>query len=215
MEKAIPRQVMPIVSITELFGDNSATTSSDEAGRRVAVPIRSLHEALNIVRLARGLPELLLVPVSRDHQVQTMSALHLPIETRVIAAREVRDDGLPTRFGLGEVMAEPPLLLFVGPPEPAAAAFDVGHASVCSTSRDSAVVVVGTDVVVHSVIRPIGIPGVRIDHEVVDIVAFVWHALFVISSWHNPVVVNEGVPNLLRPTFVEAPATIVVVAEHA
>mmetsp|Transcript_114340 Transcript_114340/g.330318 ORF Transcript_114340/g.330318 Transcript_114340/m.330318 type:complete len:251 (-) Transcript_114340:469-1221(-) len=171
-----------------------------------------MHEVLDVFAGRPLVPQLLLVSVSSNEKVQPVLLMQAPVPTAVIAAWEVRHHDLPSRRGLLHFRLEPLLLPCVGPLEPSGTSPDIRHASVACALRTRRVVLERAYVVIGDV-RVLGVVGVRVDDEVLDNEAFVLHLAIVVPGGHDPIVVNEGVSDLLRPSLVHLPTAVVVVAQ--
>mmetsp|Transcript_12846 Transcript_12846/g.36958 ORF Transcript_12846/g.36958 Transcript_12846/m.36958 type:complete len:367 (-) Transcript_12846:8-1108(-) len=150
-----------------------------------------------------------------DQQVQAIVIVQALVPAPVVAAREMRDGDLPTGRGLTHLLLHPLLLPLVRPPEPTLAIPDVLGAVIAGALRARRVVLLRAHVVLGLLPRLLGVEDVRIDDEVLGDVAVVLHLPRVVARGHDPIVVEEGKPDLLRPALVHAPAAVVVVAKDA
>mmetsp|Transcript_118033 Transcript_118033/g.296783 ORF Transcript_118033/g.296783 Transcript_118033/m.296783 type:complete len:423 (+) Transcript_118033:212-1480(+) len=183
-----------------LRGDAATTTS---------------HEASETAHHARIRPQLLVVPVTCHQEVESVGMMQHAEKAGICATREVCDDDLPIGPGGCQLRLKPTFLLVVALPEPVLAAVERGGPAPGSASGSIGSVHLAADVVLRIIIWTLGIKSIGVDHEILNGETRVVHHPAVVAAWHHPIPVHEGIPNLLGPTVVELPATIVVVPEAA
>mmetsp|Transcript_71639 Transcript_71639/g.180801 ORF Transcript_71639/g.180801 Transcript_71639/m.180801 type:complete len:389 (+) Transcript_71639:829-1995(+) len=150
-----------------------------------------------------------------DQEIEAMILIETLVPTAIVAAREVRDHNLPIGFRSNDLLLQPLLLRSVRPHEPILASPNVRHAIVGRTLGIGGVVLLGAHVVLRLCARVHRVVRVGVDEEVLREKVGVLHLLAVVPRWHDPIVVDERVADLLRPAHVELPAAIVVVPQSA
>mmetsp|Transcript_54425 Transcript_54425/g.107522 ORF Transcript_54425/g.107522 Transcript_54425/m.107522 type:complete len:252 (-) Transcript_54425:32-787(-) len=195
-----------------VLGDDAAPAARDDA--RQAAYVAPLHEFLDEVGTGVGPPELLLVPVTRNEEVEAEALVQSPEPSGVNAAREVGHGDLPARRGSDQGLLHPNLRLHVGPPKPILASPQIRHAIVFPASRPLRVVI-RADVVLHVLLRGLRIEGVGVDDKVLGYETFVLHLAAEVPGGHDPIVIHERIADGLRPPIQHHVTAIIVVAECA
>mmetsp|Transcript_24192 Transcript_24192/g.67903 ORF Transcript_24192/g.67903 Transcript_24192/m.67903 type:complete len:222 (+) Transcript_24192:475-1140(+) len=153
--------------------------------------------------------------MARDQQVQAELLTQALIPAPLVATRKVCHHNLPVRGGCRQLLLKPALLCIPRAKEPVTARPDVGHAVIARALRASRVVRPRADVLLLVLSLRFSVEDVRVKHKILNVESRVLDLLVVVPRRHDPVVVDEGIADLLRPTLVELPTAIVVVAQHA
>mmetsp|Transcript_24520 Transcript_24520/g.49182 ORF Transcript_24520/g.49182 Transcript_24520/m.49182 type:complete len:204 (+) Transcript_24520:415-1026(+) len=173
VEKAVELQVLPVVGIVEVLAGDAAPTARHDANQiaHVVPP----HEILDVLGTRALPPQLLLMAVAGDEEVQTVALEHALVPTAVVTAREVRDRDLPAGRGLADLLLHPLLLVLVRAPEPTLASPDVLRAVVAGALGAGRVVLLRAEVVLGLLPNVEGVVSVRVDDEVLGDEALVLH----------------------------------------
>merc|ERR1740121_3313072 len=135
-------------------------------------------------------------------EIHAVLRLHILPKRCVIATRKVRDHDLPSGSGLSELLIKPCPLSTMGIPEPRIATLSGRHASIVRAAC-AASVMPTTNVVILVFPWALRVKCVGVVHKDLHGVVRVLYLLAEIPRGHDPIVIQERVPDLLRPTFPE------------
>mmetsp|Transcript_126991 Transcript_126991/g.355667 ORF Transcript_126991/g.355667 Transcript_126991/m.355667 type:complete len:422 (-) Transcript_126991:74-1339(-) len=168
-------------------------------------------------------PELLVVAVPRDEEIEAVRGVQHPVPPNLVPAREVRHDDLPVRRGRPELRLRPGFVLGPEIPEPLLAGPDVAGTARGGAAGAALVVallevpLLAADVVFGILGGILRIHRVRVDEDDVhgEALVGVVHTLEEVWRRHHPTGARPSVRDLLVPPVVEDAAAPIVVAEDA
>mmetsp|Transcript_1617 Transcript_1617/g.4833 ORF Transcript_1617/g.4833 Transcript_1617/m.4833 type:complete len:1176 (-) Transcript_1617:46-3573(-) len=190
-----------------LLGRDAASAAGDEAGEA--------PEHAGVAALGVSLPELLVVLMARDQQVQAQVRVQAIEPGSLEAAGKVRHYDLPVGLGAPQLVLGPPLLLLPEGVKPGLARLDRGGASRFAAVSVLRVVLGPADVVLRVLLRVKRVHEVGVKHEVVHREGGVHDLQAVVRRGHHPPRAGPGVRNLLVPAVDELAAAPVMVAQDA